>query len=641
MKNARILIVEDERIIAEEIKNILTDLGYTVAGIVDTGEKAIEMVKKDTIHLILMDIMLKGDMDGIETSNTIKSISDIPIIYVTAYAEEKQLERAKITEPFAYLIKPVHSKELYFSIEMALYKFEMEKKLRENEKKYRTMFNNANDAMLLHGINKDGLPDKFVEVNDIASKLYGYSKETLLQMTPFDLNNNKNGIQEVMHTLQTKGKHTFETIGISKDGKKIPVEISSHLFQLFNQDRILSIVRDISIRKEAEKKLQHAHDVLEKRVLKRTQQLQELTNEHMKTRDYLRNIINSASEVIIAIDNDKKITTWNKKAEQLTGFKESSVVGKSIKYVDFFADLEELEESIEKVYDGKPPISNIVLLNKKNKPKKCIIQSSFSLVLDAEKNPIGLLLVGRDITHEIGSHGKVVQGHCYLISESEKQKSLNLFQQLADIDCPGLYITRDNPYEMKDKMQLKNVETRLLHHHPITGFEVIKDLKDLEASVELFSKKHEKSIIFLDRFDYLLVQFSFTDVMKMIYRLSFIVAEHNAILLLYLNPSYVDDEHVSLLQSELISLQNQQIDNIQIDPDYYKILSIIDKYNKNNMLVNINSLSRELSLNQKTVSKKMKDLENKQLIVIRKKGRIKTSHITEKGQILLDKRDIA
>ncbi len=121
MNKAKILIVEDEAIIAMEIENQLESLGYEITSIADTGEKAIEDTEEDKPDLILMDIRIKGEMDGIETASRIQHKLDTPIIFLTAHAEEEKLERAKLTLPYGYLLKPVQDRDLMVTIEMALF----------------------------------------------------------------------------------------------------------------------------------------------------------------------------------------------------------------------------------------------------------------------------------------------------------------------------------------------------------------------------------------------------------------------------------------------------------------------------------------------------------------------------------------
>ncbi|MBW2204117.1 MAG: response regulator, partial [Deltaproteobacteria bacterium] len=112
MAKAEILIVEDDGVVARDIQNRLENLGFEVYAIVPSGEKAIQKAKEDSPDLVLMDIMLKGEMDGTVAAEQIRSQFDIPVVYLTAYADKGVLERAKVTEPFGYIIKPFEDREL-------------------------------------------------------------------------------------------------------------------------------------------------------------------------------------------------------------------------------------------------------------------------------------------------------------------------------------------------------------------------------------------------------------------------------------------------------------------------------------------------------------------------------------------------
>jgi len=129
MRNVRILIVEDEYVIAESLQAKLERQGYTVCGSEASGERAIQKAGDEMPDMVLMDIMLKGDMDGIEAAEQIRARFGIPIIYLTAFSDGNILERAKVTEPFGYLLKPFEDRELFANIEMTLYKAKMEEEL--------------------------------------------------------------------------------------------------------------------------------------------------------------------------------------------------------------------------------------------------------------------------------------------------------------------------------------------------------------------------------------------------------------------------------------------------------------------------------------------------------------------------------
>ncbi len=131
MAKTNILVVEDESIVAKDIQHSLKKLGYLVVDLCSTGEQAVQVAEEKKPDLVLMDIMLKGEMSGIEAANMIRERYNIPIIFLTAYADESTFSKAKVTEPYGYIIKPFKEIDLHTSIEMALYKHEKETEVRK------------------------------------------------------------------------------------------------------------------------------------------------------------------------------------------------------------------------------------------------------------------------------------------------------------------------------------------------------------------------------------------------------------------------------------------------------------------------------------------------------------------------------
>jgi len=168
MKTIQIMVVEDENIVAMEITDRLKAMGYQVCKVVSSGEAALIYAGQLQPDLILMDVMIKGEMDGIEAAARIRHDFHIPIIYLTAYADEATLQRAKITEPFGYIIKPFVERELYTSIEMALYKHKMDLRLKENEQWLATTLRSISDAVIT--TDENGII-KFL--NPVAEKMLG------------------------------------------------------------------------------------------------------------------------------------------------------------------------------------------------------------------------------------------------------------------------------------------------------------------------------------------------------------------------------------------------------------------------------------------------------------------------------------
>ncbi len=166
MAKKRIMVVEDEGITALRIQNSLKEFGYTVTSTLFSGEKAVEKVEEDRPDLVLMDIVLKGKMDGIEAAKRIHSRYKLPVVYLTAYSDDKMMKRIKMTEPFGYIVKPFEDKELRMAIEIALYKYEMEARLKQSEERYREVVEGTGD--LVTRVDGKG---NIVYVNHVAEKI--------------------------------------------------------------------------------------------------------------------------------------------------------------------------------------------------------------------------------------------------------------------------------------------------------------------------------------------------------------------------------------------------------------------------------------------------------------------------------------
>lgn len=170
----RILIVEDEKIIAKDLEIRLVQMNYEVAASVSTGKEALAVVKSQPVDLILMDIMIDGDIDGIETAELIHQQMDMPVIYLTAYADERTFERAKLSDPFGYLLKPFQERDLDLTIRTVLQKFSYEKKIKESETRYRNLFEQSLDAILV--FDDEG---KILDANKAACEIYSLRPEKI------------------------------------------------------------------------------------------------------------------------------------------------------------------------------------------------------------------------------------------------------------------------------------------------------------------------------------------------------------------------------------------------------------------------------------------------------------------------------
>ena len=167
----KILVVEDEGLIALDLKNRLEKAGYLVPTLADNFEDAVASVERDRPSMVLMDIRLRGNQDGIQAAHHIRRKFDVPVIFVTAYADRETLKRARVTEPYGYVVKPFVGVDFHAQIEVALYKHQMEKKVRASEAWFSAAFHSAADALITAGA--DG---NIKHMNEPASKLTGWSQ---------------------------------------------------------------------------------------------------------------------------------------------------------------------------------------------------------------------------------------------------------------------------------------------------------------------------------------------------------------------------------------------------------------------------------------------------------------------------------
>lgn len=196
MAKTNLLVVEDESIVSKDIQQSLKKLGYNVVGAASTGEKAIELARENMPDIVLMDIMLKGDMNGIEAADQIRAELNIPVIYLTAYADEGTLARAKVTEPCGYIIKPFKEIDIHTSIEMAIYKHKRESEVRK-------------ERDMLYSIveNKDSKDFIFVKSNSRLVKLRTediYFVEALKDYVVINALNSRYTIHSTMKDIEKK-----------------------------------------------------------------------------------------------------------------------------------------------------------------------------------------------------------------------------------------------------------------------------------------------------------------------------------------------------------------------------------------------------------------------------------------------------
>jgi len=278
MDKKQILVVEDERVVAEDIKNSLQDIGYDVTAVVSSGEDAIKKAVEDKPDLVLLDIKLKGDMDGIAVANKIRSQTHIPVVYLTAHADEITLERAKLTEPYGYILKPFENKDLQITIEMALNNWRTKKRVKEDEKWFSWALWSVSAALI--AIDRKG----FISfMTPAAESLTGWNLEDVAGKTIMRVFNataddvGKEIEDPVIKEIQNGRleESINDMVLTTKDGTRRHVERSCSPIKN-DQGSIIGTVmvfRDITEQKETERELIGYIDNLEKELKRRSGEL--------------------------------------------------------------------------------------------------------------------------------------------------------------------------------------------------------------------------------------------------------------------------------------------------------------------------------------------------------------------------------
>ncbi len=305
MENARILIVEDQNIIALDLKNRLTSLGYVVSAMLAYGEEAVAKTEEIKPDLILMDIVLKGEMDGVQAAEQIQNRYDLPIIYLTAHSDERTLQRATVTEPYGYILKPFEDRELHMAIEMALYKHRMEGRLKEQGRWLTATLRSIGDGVIATDARM-----RVKLINSVAETLTGWTQAEALGRElneVFRIANEERPLRGTSPLNQALQENT--TIGLGKqatllprNGEAIPIDNSAApiLDEQGNMAGVVLIFHDIVERRRAEEKMRLAAKVFE-----------------------------SAAEGIMITDAQSHIVAVNEAFTATTGYEQDEALGKT------------------------------------------------------------------------------------------------------------------------------------------------------------------------------------------------------------------------------------------------------------------------------------------------------------------------
>ena len=267
MRSARILIVEDNRIVARDIERQLMRIGHSVVGMTGRGEDALQLALSTQPELVLMDIRLEGTVDGVDAAEQIRRHCHVPVVFLTAYADDETVGRASLTEPFGYLLKPLEDTQLRTVIEMALYKHGAERKLRESERRFVTTLASIGDAVIATDNQA-----RVTFMNPVAESLTGWPQSEAIGRP----------LPEVFRIAHDETRKTVEdpaakvmrlgtvvglanhTVLLARDGREIPIDDCGAPIiddQGATAGAVL-VFRDITQRRRAEEALRAAQATL-------------------------------------------------------------------------------------------------------------------------------------------------------------------------------------------------------------------------------------------------------------------------------------------------------------------------------------------------------------------------------------------
>ncbi len=366
MGRPRILIVEDERITSKDLARRLTALGYEVAGQPTGGEEAIELALETRPDIILMDIQLSGAVDGIEAARRIRALHPVPVVYLTAYADDETLGRAKPTAPYGYLLKPCSDRDLRSSLEIALYRAESERKLREADGRLARAHRLARigewdfepDSGLMnwsHGLYEVLGVDPQIAEASLGAFLVAVREEDRDRVR-----------RAVTEPRDPDSPRWFEFEMTSPDGATRTLQAVAET-TTDNGVHIVGAVQDITEQKRAEVALKEARDDLERRVRARTEELartnEELSqevDERRRAEDALREseerfrmLFESARDSVFIKDRERVYTLVNPAMAETLGLPADKIIGKRDEDIFDADDAERLAAVDARVLEGR------------------------------------------------------------------------------------------------------------------------------------------------------------------------------------------------------------------------------------------------------------------------------------------------
>lgn len=442
--------------------------------------------------------------------------------------------------------------------------------------------------------------------NNTSTNLTGKSLDTILSKN--EAIRRKKGVKHIIKT----GKPGIEDLDLMIAG--LNKKFLSYSYPIHDDSEVITSVLNISL------------DITDKAKAQKETRL---------TKEYLKKVIDSASEIIFTVTNNYKLRIWNSSAEHITGYKRKEVINKTITSLGFFKDPEKLKKFINNMIKEKPDTLDTIVLNTKFN-NQVLLNTTTSLITDSNNHIEEILIIGRDITAKRDHDQQIGFGNCYLITNVPNNEVKEIFTDFLKPETKGLYITRSSSKNIHSDFSTNEVKIVFLSSRK--NSENIGSLEEFSSIVLDFLSKNTHSIILFDRIDFLIGTYSFDSVMNIFYKINDKIIETKSIFLLAVNTNYLNPISLNILKEEFKSLQDPIFNDLHLSKSILEILEYIFLLNNQNKIVSYRSIGVRFSLSNVTVRKRIESLIHLGLIYSIKKGRLKEFNVTKKGIMLIKKR---
>jgi len=366
----KIFVVEDEGVVRLDIQQKLQDLGYDVPGTAASGEAALEKVAKIRPNLVLMDIRLEGDMDGVETAQILYEHFGVPVVFLSAYSDENIVQQVKTAKSFGYILKPFDSQDLYRAIEIALYKHQADKELWESEERYRRLLEGIGQPVFI--VDRDG---QFLFMNQVAAGRLGGKTEDLVGKSMHDLfpeevaDGQLSTITQAIESGETQVLESKTVIlGENRwyDSRIYPWRSKGREI-----DSALGISIDITTRKQAEEALQESEEKY-------------------------RNLVEDMDEGIASVDEKEDFTFVNQAVSRIFRCPKEELIGKNLKEWTTPEAYREILEQTSRRKAGRSDTYDLQIIRRDGTVKDLIVTTN--PIVDENGQYSGASAIFRDIT---------------------------------------------------------------------------------------------------------------------------------------------------------------------------------------------------------------------------------------------------